>query len=118
MALRTSPINLKEWSRELKKDTNIDLKVWLMSSVNKVKIKLGLTSPSQKNYISEKLKKDGEKEEQERERQKRASWETTCVAKVTLGVELLYEKASRDLNSGFDFNVGLTLPLKLSMTFE
>ena len=44
-----------------------------MSSVNKVKIKLGLTSPSQKNYISEKLKKDGEKEEQERERQERGS---------------------------------------------
>ena len=76
-------------------------KCWIGDSrINHEKIiikKKNTTSPN----VKEKLKKDGEKEKQERERQERSSWETTCVAKVALGVELLYEKAFRDLGSGF-----------------
>ena len=33
-------------------------------------------------------------------------------------VEFLHEKTFRDLGSGFGFNVGWTLPLRLSMTLE
>ena len=43
------------------------------------------TSPN----VKEKLKKDGEKEKQEKEKRERSSWETTCVAKVALGVEVV-----------------------------
>ena len=61
--------------------------VWSNCDLNeKIVIKKENTTSSN---VKEKLNKDGEKEKQDREKQERGSWETTCIAKVALSAEVV-----------------------------